>query len=40
MTTVDATPAMNTFTQSILSGITDAKSALTKLQADVKATMK
>jgi multiple sugar transport system substrate-binding protein len=40
VTTVDATPAMNTFTQSILSGKTDAKSALTKLQADVKATMK
>jgi multiple sugar transport system substrate-binding protein len=40
VTTVDATPAMNVFTQSILGGKTDAKTALTKLQADVKATMK
>ena len=40
VTTVDATPAMNVFTQSILSGKTDAKSALTTLQNAVKATIK
>ena len=40
VTTVDATPAMNVFTQSILGGSTDAKSALTKLQDEVKANMK
>lgn len=40
VTTVDATPAMNVFAQSILGGKTDAKSALTTLQAAVKATMK
>src|SRR5215213_5171377 len=40
VTTVDATPAMNVFTQSILGGSTDAKSALTKLQDEIKANMK
>ncbi len=40
VTTVDATPAMNVFTQSILGGSTDSKSALTKLQEAVKANMK
>jgi multiple sugar transport system substrate-binding protein len=40
VTTADATPAMNLFTQSILGGKTDATAALTKLQADLKATMK
>jgi len=40
VTTVDATPAMNTFTQSILGGSTDATSALTKLQDEIKANMK
>jgi multiple sugar transport system substrate-binding protein len=40
VTTVDATPAMNVFTQSILGGSTDAKSALTKLQDAIKSTMK
>jgi len=40
VTTVDATPAMNIFTQSILGGKTDAKSALQKLQDEVKANLK
>jgi len=40
VTTVDATPAMNVFTQSVLTGKTDAKSALTTLQNSVKATIK
>jgi multiple sugar transport system substrate-binding protein len=40
VTTVDATPAMNVFTQSILGGSTDATSALTKLQDEIKANMK
>jgi len=40
VTTVDATPAMNVFTQSILTGQTDSKSALTKLQDAIKSTMK
>ena len=40
VTTVDATPAMNVFTQSILRRKTDAKSALTKLQDEIKANMK
>jgi multiple sugar transport system substrate-binding protein len=40
VTTVDATPAMNVFTQSILGGSTDSKSALTKLQDEIKANMK
>jgi len=40
VTTVDATPAMNVFTQSILGGSTDSKTALTKLQEEVKANMK
>jgi multiple sugar transport system substrate-binding protein len=40
VTTVDATPAMNVFTQSILGGKTDAKSALQKLQDEVKANLR
>ena len=40
VTTVDATPAMNVFAQSILGGSTDATSALTKLQDAIKANMK
>jgi multiple sugar transport system substrate-binding protein len=40
VTTVDATPAMNVFTQSILGGKTDSKSALQKLQDAVKANLK
>ncbi|WP_334172399.1 ABC transporter substrate-binding protein [Sinomonas sp.] len=40
VTTVDGTPAMDTFTQSILGGKTDAKSALTTLQNAIKANMK
>jgi multiple sugar transport system substrate-binding protein len=40
VTTVDATPAMNVFTQSILGGKTDAKTALQKLQDEVKANLK
>ena len=40
VTTVDATPAMNVFTQSVLGGSTDATAALTKLQEAIKATMK
>jgi len=40
VTTVDATPAMNVFTQSILGGQTDARSALQKLQDEVKANLK
>ena len=40
VTTVDATPAMNVFTQSILGGSTDATAALTKLQDELKANMK
>ncbi|MGI3780154.1 MAG: ABC transporter substrate-binding protein [Janthinobacterium lividum] len=40
VTTVDATPAMNVFAQSILGGKTDSKTALTALQNAVKATMK
>ena len=40
VTTVDATPAMNVFTQSILGGQTDSKTALTKLQDAIKSTMK
>jgi len=40
VTTVDATPAMNVFTQSILGGKTDSKSALQKLQDEVKKNLK
>jgi multiple sugar transport system substrate-binding protein len=40
VTTVDATPAMNVFTQSILGGKTDSKSALQKLQDEVKRNLK
>jgi multiple sugar transport system substrate-binding protein len=40
VTTVDGTPAMNVFAQSILSGKTDAKTALTTLQTSIKAAMK
>jgi multiple sugar transport system substrate-binding protein len=40
VTAVDATPAMNVFTQSVLSGKTDATSALTKLQDGIKANIK
>ena len=40
VTTVDGTPAMDTFTQSILGGKTDAKSALTTLQNSIKANLK
>jgi multiple sugar transport system substrate-binding protein len=40
VTTVDATPAMNVFTQSILGGKTDSKTALQKLQDEVKANLK
>ena len=40
VTTVDATPAMNVFAQSILGGSTDATAALTKLQDEIKANMK
>jgi multiple sugar transport system substrate-binding protein len=40
VTTVDATPAMNVFTQSILGGKADAKTALQKLQDEVKANLK
>jgi multiple sugar transport system substrate-binding protein len=40
VTTVDATPAMNVFTQSILGGSTDATTALTELQDEIKANMK
>lgn len=36
VTTVDGTPAMNTFAQSILSGRTDAKTALTTLENAIK----
>jgi multiple sugar transport system substrate-binding protein len=39
VTTVDATPAFDTFTQSILGGRTDAKSALTKLQGDIESSL-
>jgi multiple sugar transport system substrate-binding protein len=39
VTSVDATPAMDTFTQSILGGRTDAKSALTRLQSDIEETL-
>jgi multiple sugar transport system substrate-binding protein len=39
VTTVDGTPAMITFAQSVLSGKTDAKSALTTLQAAIKSTL-
>jgi multiple sugar transport system substrate-binding protein len=40
VTTVDGTPAMDTFTQSILGGKTDAKSALTTLENAIKANLK
>jgi multiple sugar transport system substrate-binding protein len=40
VTTVDATPAMNVFAQSILGGKTDARSALQTLQDSVKANLK
>jgi multiple sugar transport system substrate-binding protein len=40
VTTVDGTPAMDTFTQSILGGKTDAKSALTTLQSAIEANIK
>src|SRR3954452_17675571 len=40
VTTVDATPAMKVFTPSILGGKTDAKTALQKLQDEVKANLK
>ena len=40
VTTVDATPAMNTFAQSVLGGKVDATSALQKLQDEVKANLK
>ena len=40
VTTVDATPAMNTFTQSILGGTTDARTALQKLQDEIKANLR
>ena len=40
VTIVDATPAMNVFTQSILGGSTDATAALTKLQEEIKSNMK
>lgn len=40
VTTVDATPAMNTFTQSILGGRATAKEALTTLQNSLKAVAK
>ena len=36
VTTVDATPAMDAFTQAILGGRTDARSALTTLQAAIE----
>jgi multiple sugar transport system substrate-binding protein len=36
VTTVDGTPAMDTFTQSILGGRTDSKSALTALQSSIE----
>ena len=39
VTTVDATPAMDAFTQSILGARTDAKSALTTLQAAIEDSM-
>ncbi len=39
VTQVDGTPAMDTFTQSILGGHTDAKSALTTLQNTIKSKM-
>jgi multiple sugar transport system substrate-binding protein len=39
VTTVDGTPAMDTFAQSILGGRTDAKSALTTLQNTIKSKM-
>lgn len=40
VTTVDATPAMNTFAQSVLGGKVDATTALQKLQDEVKANLK
>jgi multiple sugar transport system substrate-binding protein len=40
VTTVDGTPAMDTFTQSVLSGSASAKDALTTLQNAIKAKMK
>ncbi|GAA1430068.1 extracellular solute-binding protein [Microlunatus lacustris] len=40
VTTADATPAMNLFTQGILGGNVDSRSALEKLQADLQSTMK
>ncbi|WP_241978000.1 ABC transporter substrate-binding protein [Cryobacterium sp. TMS1-13-1] len=39
VTAVDGTPAMETFTQSILGGRTDAKSALTALQTAIEASL-
>jgi multiple sugar transport system substrate-binding protein len=40
VTTVDGTPAMDTFTQSILGGNTDSKSALTALQKAIEGNLK
>jgi multiple sugar transport system substrate-binding protein len=40
VTTVDGTPAMDTFAQSILGGKTDSKSALTALETAIKANLK
>jgi multiple sugar transport system substrate-binding protein len=40
VTTVDGTPAMGTFTQSVLGGKTDAKTALTTLQNAIVAALK
>ncbi len=40
VTAVDGTPAMDTFTQSILGGKVDAKAALTTLEQSIKATLK
>ncbi len=40
VTAVDATPAMDTFTQSILGGSTDSKTALTTLQKAIEASLK
>jgi multiple sugar transport system substrate-binding protein len=40
VTTVDATPAMNIFTQSILGGSTDARTALQTLQDEVQGNLK
>ncbi|GAA4428569.1 extracellular solute-binding protein [Georgenia halophila] len=39
VTAVDATPVMTNFTQSILSGQTDARAALARLQREVEATI-